>query len=228
MAKLGEAVREAAALALKSDAEFGEGCAAIVAKIKKGISEFRKAPERLNDDVPTDANAWEFLLRVASEKPCFVKQVWDAASVLIESETWAAALRPVERKERLNVTKSSSRDALMVSNLLVRLLANGVIAELGEVLPDGVVVETDASLCSALIAALAGVPTDVSESVLSSTLGSALAERAAYEGGAENAEKRKVIGGGGQKSFGKNDDIPVFTCEGIHGSHQKMDIKRGV
>jgi len=233
MVKLTEALEEAAALAAQDEEAFISGCSQVLTKIKRGISEVRKAPDPsalLDRDVPAEAGAWSFLLRVASEKPAFAKQVWDATAVLLESTTWVVALRTIEHKTRFNIVKAANRDAAMVAGLVGKLLSSGAVADLAEVLPVDAASEAEPTLCVALLDQFQAddYPSEVGKAACASEAGRAVSQRALAAADASIGERRKVIGGGTQKTFGKGDDIPVYVCEGIHGSHQKMDIKKGV
>jgi len=229
MASLAEALGEAAALAQQDDRAFGSGCSTILSRLKRGCSEVRKAPELLDEQVPADAGAWSFLLRVASEKPSFAKQAWDTASVLLGSSAWASAFATLEGKHRLNLAKAGARDSPLAAGLVLRLLAVGA-ADVDDLLPLAGAPSLDPALCLAVLEGLASAdfPAATAEAARSSEVGRALAERAAQQGtGAE--EKRRVVGpGSDKKAFGKGENLPVYVCEGISGSHQKMEIKKGL
>lgn len=229
MARLAEAMEGAAELAAQADPGFSDGCPGAMTRIKRGVAEVRKQPAMLAEaDRAAAPGAWEFLLRVASGQPAFAKQVWEAASALLGSPVWASALKQASGKQRLGVARAQARDSGLVAGLVAALLVTGAAAELGEVLPPEATAAADPTLCSVVLAALQALPVPQRDAALASEAGAALAERAAVAGGAGDAARRRVIGGGGPKTFSKRDDIPVFTCEGIHGSHQTMDIKRGV
>merc|ERR1712194_771789 len=98
------------------------------------MGEVKKSPQLLNEEVPDDAAAWSFLLRVASEKPTFSKQVWEAAAVLVENRSWTTSFAAMDDKHRLNITRATARDAPLVSGLILRLVEVGA-AEMKDLLP---------------------------------------------------------------------------------------------
>ncbi|CAE7306650.1 unnamed protein product [Symbiodinium natans] len=105
MAKLADALKEAAALAAADEANFAAGCSGILTKLKRGLAEVKKAPALL-EEVPSDIDAWPFLLRVSSEKASFAKQVWETSSILLMSPAWAASFSEQEEKSRLGIHKA--------------------------------------------------------------------------------------------------------------------------
>ncbi|CAK0833025.1 unnamed protein product [Prorocentrum cordatum] len=179
-----------------------------------------------DEQVPPSAEAWLFLLRVASEVPAFARQAWEAAAALLVSDAWAAAFAELDGKGRLAVARAGARDAGLAAGLVARLVA-AEAAELSDLLPASSAAGLEPALCAAVVEALGaeGVPPEAAEAALGSEAGTALAARAAEgaRGGAE--ERRRVVGGGGGQKLGKGADIPVYVCEGISGSHQKMEIK---
>mmetsp|Transcript_98070 Transcript_98070/g.282905 ORF Transcript_98070/g.282905 Transcript_98070/m.282905 type:complete len:231 (+) Transcript_98070:44-736(+) len=229
MAKLAAALREAAALAAQDDAAFGAGVSALLTRVKRGVTEVRKAPELLEKEVRADEASWSFLLRVASEKPAFAKQVWETASVLLDASDWVVAFKAMDQKQRLNLAKAGSREYALVKSIVQRLLAAGA-ADLDELFPVAICEDVDPALCAELLDLLssADLSDEVADTAAASEAGRALEVRAQLVEEMKGREKRRVIGGGGQQQFGKGDDIPVYVCEGIHGSHQQMDIKKGL
>lgn len=231
MAKLAAALAEAADLAPQDDKTFGEGFSGILTKLVRSSAAVRKTPELLEKEVPADGralDAWTFLLRVASANPAYAKQAWAVAAALAESPSWVAAFAPLERKHRMGLSRAGTRDAVQVSGIVIRLIAAGA-AELNDVLPADD--PADPAVCLAVLHGLESpdVPADRSEAALASEAGATLAERArqAAEGNAEE-KRRAVPGSGKKKAYGAADNIPVFVCEGISGSHQTMEIKRGL
>lgn len=230
MAKLAAALDEAAALGQAEDRAFGSGCPSLLSKIKRGIAEVRKAPGLLDEQVPASAAAWSFLLRVAFEKPAFAKQVWDAASVLVEAPAWASSFATLEDKSRLNVGKAGPRDAQLVAGLVLRILSAGA-AELGDLLPEENIGSVDPIVCATIVEGMQGddFPAATAKAALSSQAGMVLAQRAADPDAGADKEKRRIVApDAGKKAFGKGDDLPVYVCEGISGSHQNMEIKKGL
>merc|ERR1712232_545988 len=168
---------------------------------------------------PVDAGAWAFLLRVASTKPTFMKQVWAAAALQVLSPEWKKAFVGLEDKDRLCLGKAGTRDIEPAVSLLVALLREPDPARLSDLLPLEVLDAAKPAFCASVLEALKaeGLAGSASET-------EALERRAAAAGGEENT--RKVIGpASGQKAFGA---LPVYVCEGISGSHQKMEIKKGL
>eukprot|EP00928_Gymnodinium_smaydae_P021701 TRINITY_DN18497_c0_g1_i2.p1 TRINITY_DN18497_c0_g1~~TRINITY_DN18497_c0_g1_i2.p1 ORF type:complete len:241 (-),score=60.76 TRINITY_DN18497_c0_g1_i2:75-776(-) len=233
MAKLAEALREAAAASSLDDAAFGAACSTVLTKIKRGSSEVKKAPELLEKEVPANEGAWAFLLRVTSERPAYARQAWEASALLLESGEWQGAFRSLEaeRKRGLNVGRAGARDLALVRGLVRQLLAAGA-AEIGELIPAEACADLDPAFCAEIVQLWQDaehLPAGAAEAARTSDTAKALLERAAAgTGGSGGAEKRRVIGGSGQQTYGSNEDIPVYVCEGIHGSHQKMDIKKGL
>eukprot|EP00931_Biecheleriopsis_adriatica_P119552 TRINITY_DN94785_c0_g1_i1.p1 TRINITY_DN94785_c0_g1~~TRINITY_DN94785_c0_g1_i1.p1 ORF type:complete len:238 (+),score=77.60 TRINITY_DN94785_c0_g1_i1:31-714(+) len=226
MAKLADALREAAALAGQDDRSFSSECPSILTKLKRGLSEVKKSPGLL-EQVPGDIDAWPFLLRVSSEKASFAKQVWETSLVLLGSPAWASSFATQEHKERLNLCKAGARDAPIIAELVAKLLAAGS-AEVSELIAEDAVEGLDPALCTAILGSLKDpVPAALAEAALGSDVGRALALRAAAQP-AEGEAKRKVVAPNGKDSVGKDADLPVYVCEGISGSHQKMEIKKGL
>lgn len=220
MAKLAEALRDAVIIA-KDDSAFESGLPGAMSKVKRGLSEVRKKPELLAD-VSASTEAWSFILRTASEKPAFAKQAWELSIVLLESKAWANAFAPLEAKHRIGVTKAGSRDAQLASDIVLRLVAAGA-AEVSDVLPPDSVGGLDPALCSAVLeGAGSRLGAGAAEAFLASDCGRALADRA----GATPEEKRKVLGVCDKKTYSKEEGIPVFACEGISGSLQKVEISK--
>lgn len=228
MPKLEDALKEAAESAGKDDKSFMSDCPGILTKLKRGISEVKKLPELL-EQVPTDIDAWPFLLRVASEKASFAKQIWEICIVLLGSGAWARSFAAQERKERLSLVKATPRDAGLAAEVAARALATGAVAELGELVPTDAVGCMDPAACVAFLDQLQGqsLPASTVEAVLESEVGRCLAERGAA-GPADGEAKRKVVAPDTKDSYGKGDNMPIFVCEGISGSHQKMEIKKGL
>merc|ERR1712039_399203 len=144
--------------------------------------------------------------------------------------SWTTAFAAMADKNRLNVTKAGARDASAVCGLILRLLETGA-AELKDLVPLDSVPNTEPSVCAAVVEGLRAdsFPATVSKEAQASEVGLAILERAAaVPAGGDEKEKRKVIGPSGKKEFGKSDNSPVFVCEGISGSHQKMEIKKGL
>eukprot|EP00747_Dinoflagellata_sp_TGD_P167215 gnl/TRDRNA2_/TRDRNA2_191225_c0_seq1.p1 gnl/TRDRNA2_/TRDRNA2_191225_c0~~gnl/TRDRNA2_/TRDRNA2_191225_c0_seq1.p1 ORF type:complete len:237 (-),score=67.07 gnl/TRDRNA2_/TRDRNA2_191225_c0_seq1:25-735(-) len=236
MAKLAEALKEAATLADADDAAvFGRECTNLMTKIKRGLSEVRKDPPLLQQ-VPPSAGAWIFFLRAASEKPQLAKQVWEATVFLISSEAWAQALVGCDDKHRLHIAKAASRDAALAASVAVEVVARGV-AELGDVLPTSSIEGMDPGVCTAVVEGIEAAGQSAqypklsearAKEVLGSEAGLALVARATAKGTGDVSKRKIITSGGDKKAFGKDDELPVFVCEGISGSHQKMEIKKGL
>mmetsp|Transcript_77008 Transcript_77008/g.214126 ORF Transcript_77008/g.214126 Transcript_77008/m.214126 type:complete len:222 (-) Transcript_77008:125-790(-) len=221
MAKLADALKEAAEFATQEEDAFNSNVSPVLSRIKRGVAEVRDSPDLLAE-VPPDPQAWGFLLRASGEKAAYMKQVWDVASLLLGSPAWAEAFAGLEDKHRLNVAKAASRESEEVARVAVQFFTAGV-AELPDLVPLEVVETCKPAFCAALLEALEA---SGNTAALECEVGLALRIRAESSG---TEEKRKVIGGTGEKkAFGKSEGLPVFVCEGISGSHQKMEIKKGL
>ncbi|CAE7463929.1 dan [Symbiodinium sp. CCMP2456] len=118
------------------------------------------------------------------------------------------------------------RDAPMVSEMALRLLSQGM--EFSDLISLDAIPGMERAVCTALLEILKepGVPSDVAEAALTSEVGRRLAEQA--ESVAEGEAKRKVVAPDSKSSVSKDANLPVYVCEGISGSHQKMEIKKGL
>eukprot|EP00933_Yihiella_yeosuensis_P004179 TRINITY_DN10837_c0_g1_i1.p1 TRINITY_DN10837_c0_g1~~TRINITY_DN10837_c0_g1_i1.p1 ORF type:complete len:197 (+),score=48.92 TRINITY_DN10837_c0_g1_i1:342-932(+) len=177
----------------------------------------KKAPDLL-DQVSVETDAWMFLLRV-SEKGTFAKQVWETMLLLLDSPGWSSSFASQEKKGRLNLGKATSRDASLVADLCTKALASKAVVEIADLIVADVASGLDPAICTALTEAL-------DEAALESEVGRLIAERAAA--GPSDEGQRKVVAPSGSSKVGKEDGLPVYVCEGISGSHQKMDIKKGL
>eukprot|EP00929_Paragymnodinium_shiwhaense_P121543 TRINITY_DN93820_c0_g1_i1.p1 TRINITY_DN93820_c0_g1~~TRINITY_DN93820_c0_g1_i1.p1 ORF type:complete len:233 (-),score=83.66 TRINITY_DN93820_c0_g1_i1:29-727(-) len=232
MTKLAAALEEAAQLAQTEDATaFGAGLSGVLGRVKKGVSEVRKSLQLL-DDVKANPGAWTCLLRAAAEKPSMLKQVWETTALLLESDGWAKSFSSLEAKHRLSFSKAAARDGDVVAALVAQLVLVGA-ATLDELFPaEEFAAEGGGGpkpgVCVSILEALEQQP-DLSPAERKSVLESKAAQLLQEKGAEDEKEKRKVIGpSGGKDAFGKGDAIPVFVCEGISGSHQKMEIKKGL
>ncbi|CAJ1359333.1 unnamed protein product [Effrenium voratum] len=213
MAKLTEALQEAATVALEDERGFASASGGVLTKLKRGLAEVKKSPEMLAE-VPPDLEFWPFLLRVA-EKASFAKQVWEASVVLLARPEWAASFAQQEQKQRLNLCKAGPRDVAVVTELVKKLLAGGV--EAGDLLALEDVSGMDPALCGALLEPFEAAGAEAE-------LLASLAQRSASEAEA----KRRIVAPESKAAVGKDANLPVYVCEGISGSHQKMEIKKGL
>lgn len=228
MARLSEALADAAALSDADDAALNASCASLMSKVKRGLFEVKKKPELLATASP-DAAVWVFLLRVAVGNPPLLKQVWDTAAVLLRGEEWTTLFSGIEGKARLNLGTASDRDVPAAADLVAQIVGASA-AELEDLLPLEVINVAEPDLCKTILERLEAseLPAAARDAALSSSAARSMQARIASVGEEDEGEKRRVVGGAGKSSFGKGADIPVYVCEGISGSHQKMEIKKGL
>ncbi|CAE7712900.1 unnamed protein product [Symbiodinium pilosum] len=152
----------AAAAAAADEGSFSSSCSGVLTKLKRGVAEVKKTPSLL-DEVPSDVDAWPFLLRVSSEKAAFAKQIWETAATLLWSPAWATSFQQQEEKSRLGIHKAGARDAAMVAELAARIVGQGT--ELGDLIPLEAIPGMERATCVALLGVLKepSVPADVAE-----------------------------------------------------------------
>ncbi|CAK9010533.1 unnamed protein product [Durusdinium trenchii] len=213
MAKLTDALKEAASLGAADDQSFISECTSILTKLKRGFAEVKKAPALL-DEVPSDIAAWPFFLRLC-EKASFAKQAWEATVILLQNERWSETFAQEEQRSKLNLWKAGQRDVPLV----LELLRKQPKEEVKDFFPLEQVAGMDPGLCTALTEFFQETDAEVEPA-----LSAALLQRAATC----PEVKRKVVAPESKSSVGKDADLPVFVCEGISGSHQKMEIKKGL
>eukprot|EP00434_Breviolum_minutum_P025006 symbB.v1.2.022090.t1/scaffold1946.1/size95412/2 len=210
MAKLTDALKEAAELGSADEKSFSSSCTGVLTKLKRGFAEVKKKPELL-EEVPAEIEAWPFMLRVC-EKASFAKQAWEATAVLLQDARWRSTFAQQEQKLKLNLWKAGQRDVPLILELLKNLPE-----EAADFFPLEQVPGMDPAVCSALLEIFHADSTEVAP------LTTALSERAG-----EVEVKRKVVAPDSKSPVGKDANLPVYVCEGISGSHQKMEIKKGL
>ncbi|CAE8606418.1 unnamed protein product [Polarella glacialis] len=109
MAKLAEALSEAAALVPSDDRTFGSECTGILTRIKRGVGEVKKAPELL-DQVPASIDAWSGVSR---------SSLWGVISI-IPALGWHR-----NRLPRIGISSRKQLFATVVNDAMV-----GIIVEL--------------------------------------------------------------------------------------------------